>query len=251
LDCLTIKSIKNMTSKIDHYISYILIVFISVLFSSCYYETEDPGPIQEVEREFTVIDFDRLEIGDAMNINVEKGNYFEISVRGDRRNVDDLSVDKEGNTLVMRFDENRNRRHDTYITIVMPDILSANFSGASDSRISGFYDLEVFDIYLSGASVCQLDINAKELSARLSGASHLDLYGEGEYLEAKLSGASSLKAFHYDVVDAHINASGASYGSLTVADELHAVASGASVIRYRGNPVVTSEVSGASSVKQD
>jgi hypothetical protein len=249
VDCHTANPL-NM-KKFNHFLSYALIAIVSVVFSSCYYETEDPGPIQEVEEEFSVSDFDRLEIGDAMNIDIEHGNYFEISARGDRRNINDLSVRKEGTTLVIRFDENRNRRHETYVTITMPTVLSADFSGASDSRISGFYDLESFDIYLSGASVCQLDLDAKDLSARLSGASHLDIYGEGETLEAKLAGASSLKAFHFEVLEAYINASGASCGSLTVANELRATASGASVIRYRGQPTVISNVSDASSVRQD
>lgn len=227
-----------------------LVGLSAALLSSCL-ETEDPGPLQEVEREFNVVDFDRLEIGDALNINVEQGNFFEISVRGDRRNVDDLDVRKEGSTLVIEFEDNRGRRHDTYITITMPSILSANFSGASDSRISGFDDLEAFDLYLSGASVSQLNINAEELDVVLSGASYLTVRGEGEYLEADMSGASVLKAFHFLVTDADINASGASDADVTVDNNLKAIARGASVITYRGNPMVNSDVSGSSAVRKD
>lgn len=227
-----------------------LVILSAVVFSSCY-ETEDPGPVQEVEKEFAVTEFDRLEMGDAFNINVEQGNFFEVTVRGDRRNVDDLTVKKEGSTLVIRYDDNRNRRHDTYITITMPAITAVNFSGASDSRISGFYDLESFEIYLSGASVSQLDIDAAQLDAVLSGASYLNIRGEGEMMDAKLSGASTLKAFHFPVSEADVTASGASDAQLTVSNTLNAAASGASDIRYRGNPSVTADVSGGSTVNQD
>lgn len=227
-----------------------LVALSAVVFSSCY-ETEDPGPVQEIEKEFAVTEFDRLEMGDAFNINVEQGNFFEVTVRGDRRNIDDLSVKKEGSTLVIRYDDNRNRRHDTYINITMPTIEAVNFSGASDSRISGFYDLASFEIYLSGASVSQLDIEATQFDGVLSGASYLTIRGEGEALNAKLSGASTLKAFHFPVLTADINASGASDAQLNVDNTLNAAASGASDIRYRGNPSVTADVSGGSSVHQD
>src|SRR5690349_5686803 len=127
--------------KIRLIFSLLAIAAFSFVLSSCS-ETEDPGPLQEVYEEYSVDDFDRLEIGDAIHIDVEQGNYFEVSVRGDRRNVDDLDVFKEGSTLIVRFDENRNRNHETYVTITVPTLRSVNFSGASDSRVSGFYDLD-------------------------------------------------------------------------------------------------------------
>ena len=40
----------------------VFLLFSTVLiFSSC--ENEDPGPLQEIEKEFSVVDFDRLRDG--------------------------------------------------------------------------------------------------------------------------------------------------------------------------------------------
>jgi hypothetical protein len=217
--------------------------------SSCY--TEDPGPIQEYEKQYSIVDFDRIEIGDAFKITVAQSNLFEVTATGDRRNIEDLIVEKEGSTLVIRFDENRSRRHNTEIEIKMPALISATLSGASDSRIFGFEDSTAIDIRLSGASICQFDGSASFIDAVVSGASYLYMYGEGDNLRADLSGASVLKAFHYPVATADINASGASDAHVAVQEELNAVVSGASVISYRGNPTVTSEISDSSTVRQD
>jgi hypothetical protein len=239
-----------MTMKILNAYSCTLIMLSTILLSCCY-QSEDPGPIQEVQKEYAILDFDRLEMGDAFNITVEQGDFYEVSVRGDSRNVDDLSVRKEGSTLTIRYQTTRNRKHTTYITIKMPQLLAANFSGASDSRVAGFEGLDVFNIYLSGASVCQLNCTASSLNVTLAGASYLNVRGEGENLKGELSGASTLKAFNFPVSQAEIRASGASDGNVTVSDKLKAVASGASVIRYHGAPTVTSDVSGSSTVRQD
>ncbi len=239
-----------MKTKFSAFAPYIALIAASVVFSSCDY-SEDPGPIQEIEKEFDVVDFDRLEIGDAMHIDVEQGNFFEISVRGDRRNVNDLEVYNEGSTLIVRFDESRNRRHETYVTITMPALIAANFSGASNSRVSGFSDVSSLDLILSGASVCQLDVNATEVDMSVSGASYLTARGSAQSLKANISGASVVKSFNFPVISADVRATGASSASVTVSETLHAVAEGASSIIYRGNPTVTSEVSGASTVHQD
>jgi hypothetical protein len=220
----------------------------ATLFTSCDYNVDHEEPLDEVRKEFSVKDFDRLELGDAFIIDVEQGNYFEIIVHGDRRNIDDLEVRKEGSTLMIRYDENRNRRHDTYITITMPALVSANFTGASNSRVSGFYELKEF--YLSGASECQLDVDTEKLNVFLSGASVLNIRGTARMLDAELSGASVLKAFYFPVTEAHLRISGSSDGHVSVSDQLTVIASGASIVVYRGNPEIKSEMSGSSLVHQ-
>jgi len=218
--------------------------------SSCFND-EDPGPLQSDEQSYSIVDFDRLEMGSALIVTVEQGNFFSIQARGDRRNLNDLDVFRDGNTLVVRFEDNGNRSHDTYITITMPALRSANFSGASNSRISGFSSEETFGLYLSGASVSQLSGEFKEMDIVLSGSSIFTLTGTGQELEAELSGASVLNAFNFNVDEAEVEASGASNAKVTVNNSLHAEANGASVITYRGDPSVTSNTSGGSSVVKD
>jgi hypothetical protein len=214
-------------------------------------ETEDPGPLQETSKDFSVVNFDRLEMGSAFRIQVEQGNTYSIQVRGDRRNIDDLDVYKRGTTLVMEFDDHANRKHDTYITITMPTLTGVSFSGASISTISGFESDGQLDVYLSGASTCQLDAGYKNTKVILSGASHLVMRGLGDILDGEVSGASDLAAFDFPVRSADLNLSGASGGKVTVSDAMKIVATGASSLLYRGNPVVDAHVSGASNVNKD
>jgi len=211
-------------------------------------ETEDHGPIQSSDKEFSIIDFNRLEIGSALNVSVEQSAIYSIKARGDRRNIDDLELSKSGNTLIIRFDENANRIHETYIAITMPLLEGANFSDASTSKINGFESNGDLDLYISGASVCQFNAGFREINLSLSGASNLLMSGLGDEVNATVSGASVLTAFDYPVREADIKLSGASNGKVTVTDELSAVAEGASSLIYRGNPSVTSQTSGGSAV---
>lgn len=214
--------------------------------TSCH--TEDPGPLQEGEKQFSIVDFDRLEMGSAFIIDVQQGAFFSVEARGDRRNIDDLKVYKDGNTLVIRYNDNHNRKHDTFISITMPSLRAANFSGATNSRISGFSGLGELDFYLSGASLSQLDVDAGEVNLVISGASNLTLSGSGAELKSEISGASLLNSFNYTVDEVKVNASGASKAHVYADSQLEAIASGASVIYYKGSPNVSSSVSGASSV---
>jgi hypothetical protein len=226
-----------------------LLVAFSIIMISC--DTEDPGPLQETRKEFPIVDFDRLEMGSALNIEVEEANIFSIQAKGDRRNINDLEVYTSGNTLIIEFDDNSDRRHDTYIKITMPRLEAVNFSGGSVSKIRGFESDDELDLYLSGASVAQLDSEYRKLNLVVSGASSLLMHGAGDELHAEISGASTLTGFDYPVREATARLTGASEGKITVTEELNVTAGGASSILYRGNPAVTSNTSGASTVQKD
>ncbi|MGE0590731.1 MAG: DUF2807 domain-containing protein [Cyclobacteriaceae bacterium] len=227
----------------------LIVIALASVIASCTIN-EDPGPIQYNEQPFAVTDFDRLDIGDAMYVTVTRGNLYSVQARGDRRNLDDLEVSKVGNTLVARFSKNRNRKHTTYINISMPELVSANFYGATTSAISGF-ETESFSMNLSGASVSQLDIVANESSFILSGASNLSLSGSSAKVSVNISGASLYKAYNLEAEDVDVNASGASHGYVRANHTLVAEASGASSILYRGDATVSSSVSGASTIMKD
>ena len=226
---------------------------IALLLASCVGE-EDPGPLQEQTKEYSILDFERLEIGDAMDVTVSQGNMFSVVVNGDRRNIDDLEVKKIGNTLKMNYTRGRrsdNRQYTTYVTITMPTLKGVVFPGAVNSKISGFETEGDFDITLSGASKLQADVSAAAVKVSLSGASELNISGAAADLWAIVSGASELRGFDLETTTANVDASGASKVRVSAAQQLNATASGASDVRYRGNPTVNGNSSGASSIGAD
>lgn len=229
---------------------YAILAVSLFAISSCNY-IEDPGPIQYNEQSFNVSDFNRLDIGDAMQVTVVKGAFYEVNARGDRRNLDDLEVSLVGNTLVTRFSENRNRRHTTYITISMPELVGANFYGATNASVGGFDTEEEFTINLSGASFARVDVVAKTTKANLSGASNLTLSGLSEIVVSDISGASLLKAYSLYAEDVNLIASGASHAYVRANRSLVAEASGASSILYRGDATATIKVSDVSTIIKD
>lgn len=228
----------------------ILLLVASVWLTACLNE-EDPGPRQQDARSFAVVDFDRVEAGDALDVTIVAGTHYTIKAEGDRRNLDDLEVFKSGNSLIIRFDDNENRQYTTFITITMPTLTGVNFSGAVNGKVSGFDDVARLDVTLSGASLGQVDIDAAELYLNVNGASQLRLRGEGSLIDCSISGASVLTAFDYETVQAKLHVSGASQGRVNVSQQLQVVATGASEIIYRGEPELIVETSGASVVKKE
>jgi hypothetical protein len=223
--------------------------FFMLVFTGC--DSEDPGPLQDSEKDFALVDFDRLEMGSGYNITVTEAATFGIHAEGDRRNLDDLDVHISGSTLIIRYDDNKNRKHNTYLKITMPRLNGVKFSGGTVSAITGFESDGKLDLNISGGSVCQFHAGYRQMDIDLSGGSSLRMSGLGDTIDMTVSGASKLSAFDFPISDVRLDASGASDVRITVSDNLHATASGASNVLYRGNPAVTSSTSGNSTVHQD
>ncbi|AKD55209.1 head GIN domain-containing protein [Spirosoma radiotolerans] len=226
---------------------------LALLFNltSCSLIREDAGPYQGDTRTYPFTGFDQVDMGSAFHITVQQGSTFGVTVEGDRRNLNDLDVFTRNGTLHAQYRIARRREYPSSFTITMPTVRRVNFSGASQSTLSGFTNLNDLDVTLSGASESQITTQSSRVNLVLSGASVLRLNGQGNALTSDLSGASLLQAFGYPVDNAGVEASGASKANINVRASLVVNASGASTIRYQGTPTIKQQVSGASSVQKE
>jgi uncharacterized protein YjbI with pentapeptide repeats len=223
---------------------------LSATVTSCYFERI--GPYEEVIQNFGLTNFDRLEMGSAFKVKIVEGNAFDVSVRGDKDDVNDLNIYTKNGTLKAEYGRNRSsRRHEMHIIVTMPTLRGVDFSGAAQSTIAGFDDLTTLEIRLSGASKVDFVGEVNRLNANLSGASTLDLEGRGAEMRAELSGASTLRSTKYVVNAAELDLSGASSARVLVSNDLNIKASGASNVRYQGKPHVNSQTSGNSTVNPE
>ncbi|WP_345249935.1 head GIN domain-containing protein [Nibrella saemangeumensis] len=209
--------------------------------------------LQDETRTFSVRDFDRLDVGSAMEITVRQGSTFSVTASGRKSDLDDLEASVTGGKLRVRYRDSRwnSNRKRVKLDIAMPQLRGADFSGASRSTVTGFRNQGTFDLEVSGASTSTVEVDATRLNLDLSGASNLTLTGKAETLAGEVSGASSLKSFDMSLKDASLELSGASSARVNVTGKLNVDASGASSVRYRGAAAVRSNTSGASSVRSE
>lgn len=233
-----------------HWISLCFVLL--TLFSACQ-RREDYGAIQEAEMSISLQNFQKLEMGEAFVIEVTQGSEFSIVAKGDKRNLDDLEYWVSNNTLKMRYKNSRNRQYSTRLYITMPTLKETNFSGASKSNIKGFVENSNFIVNLSGASTCDLQIQASSFTFYVSGASKLKIQESinTNEIEAYISGASILNAFLAKTEICDMDVSGASTAEISANQTLKVTASGASLVRYKGSPTIESRLSGESYLQQD
>lgn len=230
-----------------------LFALLAVFTQSCVFISEGTlTPRDPSSQTYNLRDFDQLEMGNAFDVSVRQSGQFSISVRGDRRDIQDLEVYVErSGKLVMKYRNWRARRYEMEVDITMPTLTEVDFSGATTSTIEGFTNGRALDVELSGASKSVIDSDWDRVNVDLSGASNLTLLGQGLTIAGELSGASRIDAFDYPVDNVDLDLSGGSNARVLVDKTLKVNASGGSTLRYRGTPELRSNISGGSTVKPD
>ena len=199
---------------------------------------------------FNYSDFTQVEAHNGFQVELTRSSVFSIVITIDDNLIEYLEVDKSGDTLRIRLQQNRLYTSATLrAKITMPDLNRLDLSGGSQADVTGFTLSHDLSIELSGGSRVTGDISADEVDLKLSGGSRIDLVGSADNLVADGSGGSHFELGSFPVGNANIKISGGSRATVDVSGTLDVDLSGGSRVLYDGEPKLGNiDLSGGSTV---
>ncbi|HEX6916382.1 MAG TPA: head GIN domain-containing protein, partial [Chitinophagaceae bacterium] len=199
--------------------------------------------------------FHGVKVSNAIDLYISQGSTEAVAVSAkDEKTRDRIKTEVKDGILYISFDSKGwqnwgNQKLKAYVSI--RDISWLEASGASDVKVSGTLKSADLKLILSGASDFEGNLEAGNIQIEGTGASDIKITGHAGKASIEMSGASDFKGYDFSIDVCKAEISGAGDMQLSVNKELDAEASGASSIRYKGEPVVKrSESSGASSIKR-
>jgi phage shock protein PspC (stress-responsive transcriptional regulator) len=228
------------------------------LYQDDYNEDEDGQKMGQgaFKQSYQEKGFEAIKLSGAIYTEIKQGVSFKIEIDGKEKDVRDMRVYKQGNTLVIEPKNNFlnwKSRDRINVSIEMPDLKELKMSGATSGIVKGFSSRHDFDIEISGASRATISgLAAAQIEADVTGAGKLTLIGMADMLKADLGGAGKLRAYGLRADNAKVDASGAASVEIKTLKGLTATSTGASNIKYRGGATNNKiETSGAGSVEKD
>jgi hypothetical protein len=245
---VTVKIFKRMKTQII----LSTIILFAIVFTACE-NTEDIIPTDNVNtQQHSYSDYNHIETEAAFTVYVEFSDTEEsIEIEANDNLHQYIEVEKESNTLKIGLRDNINIKGPATLNayITTKKVTGYAASGASRFFVDEVLSSEEVSIFLSGASQFAGELFVVNISGELSGASTIQVTGEAESSNFTASGASNIGGFGFSTDYLNVNFSGASMLSLTVTDKLDVIASGASIITYKGTGIINSQkLSGGSQI---
>lgn len=201
--------------------------------------------------ERTVESFKGIDVSGALDIYLTQGDAISVKVETDDNLQEYIIAEVKNNTLKLytkpRVTIKKMTKANVYITFV--DINNIDISGACKITGENKFSFNELNLDLSGASKVKMDLDAKQMKIDASGASNLTFKGNIAQMIADFSGASDLNGEDLIVKKLKLEGSGASTIKIQVTESLSADVSGATTLKYKGNPETNSvSSSGASKI---
>jgi hypothetical protein len=196
-----------------------------------------------ITQEMDSTDFTKLEISHVFQAKVTRSDSFFVSITVDDNLLEYVVVRKSGNTLRIYLKAGYAYIGTTkMVEITMPKIDKLSLSGASRVEVSGFRSSDRLEFDAVGS------IEIANGIFNVSGASSINLEGYASDISIEVSGASHVNLANLSVSNATIRISGASVVTVSASGTIDGNISGASRLTYLGDPALTIEMSGDSTV---
>lgn len=229
----------------------VLSTLVALMMSNCLYNERVRGNGRSVTFEENYRGFDKLEFSNAIEAEIEYGDEYQVVVSIDENLKNYVEIKKQGNQLSFGMRSGVSYSNINFkVYVIMPALRKLEASGACELMVSGFKSKDDLVIDVSGATELEAFVNVGNLYLDVSGASEIELIGSGKHLEIDGSGASDLELSDFKVLTATVDMSGASELEINVLESLSADLSGASEVKYYGNPQMKHiSTSGASDIR--
>jgi hypothetical protein len=187
-----------------------------------------------------VSNFNKVIVSSGIDLYLSQGSSETAKLVGDKELVDQVMIQKEGESIRIRFKDNfswRNLFNNKTLKVYLSykDLQEVSASGGSDVFTQNTLKTNRLTLHASGGSDLKMDVLCKDIEIHSSGGSDVDLKGKATNMALHTSGGSDVDALGFNVDYAKVSASGGSDANVFVNKALQADASGGSDVQFRGN----------------
>ena len=195
--------------------------------------------------------FEDIDVRYAYDVELKQGD-FGVEVKAESNVLEKLDIKNSDGTLVLSKDKNFSFKNTKTpkVYISMPDLENVNISGAGKFETEGTFEADDLEVYVSGATDMELDLDCTTLKTSISGAGDIDISGKADYFSTSNNGAGSIDADKFVAESVRVSINGAGSANVHATKQLDVTINGAGSVSYAGNPeAVNKNINGFGSVK--
>lgn len=182
----------------------------------------------------TVEPFSSIAASGAIHIKYRISDTNQVILVGDDDDFDNIEFSTKENTLFIR--SIGDIKNSLVATVTGNKLNEVVLSGATSFKAEQQLQSPNFHVNVSGASNANLNLSANTLKVMVTGASDVTLKGSAHVFDATVAGAANVKAYDLMADTCLVNASGASTTKLHILQKANLNATGASTIKFKGEP---------------
>jgi hypothetical protein len=228
----------------------ILIIFVSI---SCSSDDCITGEGSIVTETLDLEPLDALTLIGSNNVSIKQGEFQEIKVTGYPNIIKELNRSVTNKHWEIRLDDACYKNADYSVEITIPYLTEANLAGSGNIIVYDFIEQDGQTYRLLGSGNLSLGANSgtEALDVFLTGSGNVTTnadFTDLKSLDINITGSGDFSGFSTQTNTCNIIVSGSCHSYINVRDELNVSINGSGNVNYKGNPVITSSITGSGKV---
>lgn len=222
-----------------------LLFVILLLLAGCKDKEKNITPSGAIVTEGrSVKEFTGIEIHDGFNLILTFALDEGLTIEANENLISHIETYVHNGTLIVRKKDDVNFIGSPAIKVYISakSLKKLVARGGGDARTTNMIDEAILNIEIYDAGSLTGSINCGEFSVSLSGGSKVDLTGTAETYLLVASNASKADGFDFAADHLVCTMSGASEVNITVNEKLDVIANGGSIVNYKGNGVINTQI---------
>ena len=238
-----------MKTKYLTIVAIIAGIIISCLSSCVFHCVKGSGNM--VTDNHKVSDFNKIYIEGGFKVVLKQDSSLTLKITADDNLLKYIKVSVDDHRLHVYSKKNFCSSGELTLNIGVKNLEEIKGSGAVDITADGKLVTRDINFKFSGASKVNLELNAANVTTHSSGATEMNLKGQATSHYIDLSGVGKINALDFVVGSCEIHSTGAGHCDINVLNSINVHSTGASEVRYRGNPTsISNDKTGASSLEK-
>jgi hypothetical protein len=176
-----------------------------------------PGNGQRSTETRELSGFTRVDSRDRLDVQVEQGPAFAVTVSIDSNLIALVDTHVAGNTLVIALDENiSDPLAGPHVRVTMPRADALSIRGSGDLRVPALTQDTPIRLTLSGSGQLELQGAVPQIDADLNGSGGLRLAGSTDRLLVDVNGSGSVRASGLEAATGAVEVNGSGSAAVTI-----------------------------------
>ncbi len=205
---------------------------------------EGSGNSTTVKRQMA--SFTKVNILGNYTVTLTQDSSYLVSITADDNLMQYIATNVSNGTLSISTTDNLCGSDSISITIGVGTLTSLQVAG--QDTVSGTLTAETISIQSSGHDTITLSLTATSVNSNISGQSTFNLTGSATSHSINVSGQGTLNALGFPVQSFTTQTSGSGTYQVNVSTTMTLHTTGKSVVKYEGNPTITNDNKGSSTV---
>lgn len=222
-----------------------LLFAVIILLVACNGTTRGSGQLKTEERE--VSEFNQVELTGAGTVIISTGQPATLVIEAEENLLPLITSEVQNDKLILGWKSGVTVIPTKPVTfnVSMEEVEGLVNTGSGDIQVNTL-DIDVLEIDLSGSgSIVSPELDGDTVDVTISGSGSVDLAGQVTSQIVNLSSSGEYETANLASRTADINLSGSGTATIRVEDTLDATISSSGSIRYYGDPIVNSEITGS------